>query len=113
MKVLDVKYGIEITRPWNPAMYDHNDKVAELMKVELLMKLEFAHVTEDEGLLRDVAKIIYPVGYGDGFEFEDIYVDARKNLERVENWWLNEEYPYAVKKGIVPALEQEMVGYSK
>jgi hypothetical protein len=83
------------------------------MKAELLIKLELAKETEDEELLRDVANIIYPSGYGSGFEFEDIYVDARINLERVENYWLNEEYPYGVSKGIVPALEQEMVGYSK
>jgi hypothetical protein len=111
MKVLGVKYGIEITRPWNPAMYDHNDEVAELMKAELLIKLELAKETEDEELLRNVANIIHPSGYGSGFEFEDIYNDAIRELEMVQNYWLNEEYPYGVKKGIVPPVEKEMIGY--
>lgn len=29
---------IEITKPWNKDMYDHNDVVAELMKTELRKK---------------------------------------------------------------------------
>ena len=48
MKVLDVKYGIQVTRPWNAEMYDHNDKVATLMKAELKLALNRAMKTEDE-----------------------------------------------------------------
>jgi rubrerythrin len=111
MKVVETKYGIQITKPWNNEMYDHNDKVAELMKAELLIKLELAKETEDEELLRNVAKIIQPAGYGSGYEFEDIYNDAIRELEMVENYWLNEEYPYGVSKGIVPSVELEFIGY--
>jgi len=42
---------------------------------------------------------------------EDIYNDALKNLEMVQNYWLNEEYPYGVKKGIIPSVELEFIGY--
>ena len=35
MKTIGTKYGIEITKPWNNEMYDHNDKVGELLKIEL------------------------------------------------------------------------------
>ena len=73
MKVVKTKYGIQITKHWNNEMYDHNDMVAELMKAELLIKLELAKETDDEELLRNVAKIIHPSGYGkvgtdDGFD---------------------------------------------
>jgi len=111
MKVLGTKYGIEITRPWNKEMYDHNDKVADLMKAELRLALSKALRTENEQLLRDVASVIDPCGYGMGFEVEDIYNDALKNLDMVQNYWLNEEYPYGVKKGIVPSVELEFIGY--
>ena len=111
MKVLGTKYGIEITRPWNKEMYDHNDKVADLMKAELRLALSKAFRTENEQLLRDVASVIDPCGYGMGFEVEDIYNDAMKNLDMVQNYWLNEEYPYGVKKGIVPSVELEFIGY--
>ena len=111
MKVLGTKYGIEITRPWNKEMYDHNEKVADLMKAELRLALSKALRTENEQLLRDVASVIDPCGYGMGFEVEDIYNDALKNLDMVQNYWLNEEYPYGVKKGIVPSVELEFIGY--
>lgn len=111
MKVLGTKYGIEITRPWNKEMYDHNDKVADLMKAELRLALSKALRTENEQLLRDVASVIDPCGYGMGFEVEDIYNDALKNLDMVQNYWLNEEYPYGVKKGIIPSVELEFIGY--
>ena len=37
------------------------------MKAELLIKLELAKETEDEELLRNVAKIIQPAGYCSGY----------------------------------------------
>ena len=27
-----IKYGIKITKPWSKEMYEHNDKVADMMK---------------------------------------------------------------------------------
>ena len=111
MKVLGTKYGIEITRPWNKEMYDHNDKVADLMKAELRLALKKSFKEENEELLREVASVIDTCGYGIGFEMEDIYNDALKNLEMVQNYWLNEEYPYGVTKGIVPSVELEFIGY--
>ena len=32
----EIKYGIEITKPWSKEMYDHNEKVAEEMKANLM-----------------------------------------------------------------------------
>ena len=111
MKVLGNKYGIEITRPWNAEMYDHNDKVATMMKAELKVALKKAMKEENEELLKEVASVIDPCGYGYGFTMEDIYNDSLRNLEMVQNYWLNEEYPYGVKKGIIPSVELEFIGY--
>ena len=37
-KAKDIKYGIEITKPWSKEMYAHNDKVAENVKTQILIK---------------------------------------------------------------------------
>ena len=34
-KVKEVKYGIEITKPWSTEMYDHNEKVGNAVKAEI------------------------------------------------------------------------------
>ena len=111
MKVLGTKYGIEITKPWNNEMYDHNDKVADLMKAELKLALTKAYKNEDEELLIEVGAVICPGGYGVGFEMEDIYNESLRELEMVQNYWLHEEYCYGVTQGIVPSVELEFIGY--
>ena len=34
-KEAKVEFGITITKPWSKAMYDHNDAVAEAVKVNV------------------------------------------------------------------------------
>ena len=112
MKVLDVKYGIEITRPWNPAMYDHNDEVATQMKRNLEEALNKAEASDDRDALFELAKIICGYCYSEDYTIGDVWEKTLFDLEnKVENWWLNQEYPYAVKKGFVPPVEKEMIGY--
>jgi len=114
MKVLDVKYGIEITRPWNPSMYKHNEEVATEMKRNLEEALNKAEAADDRAALCELAKIVNGYGYSEDFTIGEIWEETLFALDhRVENWWLNQEYPYAVKKGFVPAVAKEMVGYSK
>jgi hypothetical protein len=114
MKVLDVKYGIEITRPWNAAMYKHNEEVATQMKRNLEEALNKAEAADDRAALCELAKIVNGYGYSEDFTIGEIWEETLFALDhRVENWWLNREYPYAVKKGFVPAVEKEMIGYSK
>jgi hypothetical protein len=105
------KYGIQITKPWSNEMYEHNDKVAQQMKAELLIQLKSAKESDDEELLRKVASIVCPMGYGNGFEFEDIYNETLKELDMVQNYWLNEEFAFGVSKGIVNDVELEFIGY--
>ena len=39
-KVIKTKYGVEITKPWNQSMYDWNDIVGKLIKIDLYKSLE-------------------------------------------------------------------------
>ena len=52
MKKVEIKYGIEITKPFSKEMYDHNEKVAEDVKTQILKKwneaMEQAKLEYDE-----------------------------------------------------------------
>ena len=51
-KAKEIKYGIEITKPWSKEMYAHNEKVAENVKTQILNKwneaMEQAKLEYDE-----------------------------------------------------------------
>ena len=51
-KAKEIKYGIEITKPWSKEMYAHNEKVAENVKTQILKKwneaMEQAKLEYDE-----------------------------------------------------------------
>jgi len=51
-KAKEVKYGIEITKPWSKEMYAHNEKVGEDIKTQILKKwneaMEQAKLEYDE-----------------------------------------------------------------
>tara|TARA_R100000951_G_scaffold44190_1_gene37289 strand:+ start:2123 stop:2488 length:366 start_codon:yes stop_codon:yes gene_type:complete len=119
MKVKDVrnvipslKYGIEITRPWSAEMYKHNDEVAKQMRRNLEVALDLAYGQRSRAALGELAEIVNGSRYSADFTIEEIWEETLFALDhRVENWWLNQEYPYAVKKGIVPAVAKEMIGY--
>ena len=102
---------IEITKPWNNDMYEHNEQVADLMKEELKSKLLKAYQNDDEDLLRKVGSIISGMGFGTGYDFHSIWDENNKEIDRMQNFWLAEEYPYGVEKGIVSKIEHEFIGY--
>lgn len=113
MKVLGVKYGIEITRPWNSQMYDHNDEVAREMHKNLFEVMEKAEAAKDEKTVRLIAKSLNGWGYGEGFSLEQMIEETYQRLSECENYILNQEYGYLVRQEIgLPALEKEMVGYN-
>jgi len=111
MKSIGTKYGINITKPWNQDMYTHNDKVAEVMKVNIKKALIKAYSEDDEKSLREISKAVVAHGYGSGFSVDDIYDETILGIENSENYWLNQEYPDLVKMGYVSELLEEMVGY--
>ena len=110
-KVREIKYGIEITKPWSKEMYDHNDKVSEIVKQNIETALFEIFKDGDEKSLRKISKSICAHGFGEGFSFNDIYNETMDTLDRAENYWLNEIYPDIVKDGFAPQLKYFFVGY--
>jgi hypothetical protein len=111
MKTLETKYGINITKPWNQDMYTHNEKIGEIMKLNIKKALIKAYSEDDEKSLREISKAVVAHGYGSGYEIGDIYDETILGIENAENYWLNGEYPDLVKDGYVPELLEDMVGY--
>ena len=107
-----MKYGIEITKPWSKEMYDHNDKVADLMKAEILLSIK--NNKNDFDKLNDLISLCGGIKFGDGYEIEELYDECLKELENVQNYWLNEEWDYSVNKlKIVNDTNIEFIGYGK
>jgi len=103
----------KITKPWNNEMYEYNDIVAGLMKGKIRYSIEKNKDNWD--ILNELMVLCGGIRYGDGYEIDELYNECITELERVENYWLNEEFPYAVQQGYVDSLETEInfVGYGK
>jgi len=135
-KTPQFKYGIEITKPHSKEMYDHNDVVAEVLKLNIqsawdnafkLAEVDFiSYLEEDqEGMLftdsdwpnanqvmQDLSKGVTVTGYGGGFTIQDVQDDFDRDLECMENWQLHETYAELFDDGLVPAVDAEMVGFT-
>ena len=112
MKKLGVKYGVEITRPWNSDMYLHNDEVAAVMKANLKAAVYQADDNDDVYTLNELIVLCGGIKMHTGsYTQGEIFEACLKELQTVPNWWLNQEYAYGVRKGLVPAVEKQMVGY--
>ena len=113
-KVIGTKYGIEITRPWNNEMYDHNDKVGELLKIELENTLgeiyDNGNCSKDE--LNEFSKVI-SYSYGDGYDVESMYPLIKDSIDDLQNYQLAEDIEWLVKKNLIVTPKIGFVGYGK
>ena len=101
----------KVTKPWSKEMYDYNDEVANIMKhniVESIVKYQ-----NDFDKLNELMVLCGGIKYGGGYSIDDLYQDVHEEVHNVQNYWLNEEYPYAVKQGLVEPVLYEFVGYEK
>jgi len=125
------KYGLEITKPFSQAMYDHNDQVADEMKARILeaWKNELAKIKEytdvnalveewDEDLLKEHAPKLVKLqrgvcysGYGAGYTIDMVDKEFTKELDTMANWQLHEEYSYLCFQDLVPRTVFMMVGF--
>ena len=99
----------KVTKPWSKEMYDYNDEVT--MKhniVESIVKYQ-----NDFDKLNELMVLCGGIKYGDGYSIDDLYSDVHEEVHNVQNYWLNEEYPYAVKQGLVESVLYDFVGYGK
>ena len=99
----------KVTNPWSKDMYDYNDKVADLMKKNILKSIHTNRNNWDN--LNELMELCGGIKYGDGYDIDELYLDVNNEVENVQNYWLNEEYPYAVKKGLVEPVMYEFIGY--
>jgi hypothetical protein len=97
-------------KPWSNEMYDWNDKVSDLMKAEIEIQIEKNKDNWDK--LNELVTLCGGIKFGDGYEIEELYDECLKELENVQNYWLNEEWDWSVKQGIVnDCIKIEFVGY--
>ena len=101
----------KVTKPWSKEMYDYNDKVANLMKKNILKSIHTNRNNWDN--LNELMVLCGGIKYGNGYNIDDLYLDVNKEVENVQNYWLNEEFPYAVKQGLVEDVPYKFVGYDK
>ena len=101
----------QVTKPWSKEMYDYNDKVADLMKKNILTSIHTNRNNWDN--LNELMVLCGGIKYGEGYNIDDLYLDVNKEVENVQNYWLHEEYPYAVKQGLVEPVLYDFVGYGK
>lgn len=114
-----IQHGITITKPWSKEMYDHNDVVSAEMKKHIKVALDMAMTTfsDDPECICSKSDHLYIIAkelcaYGwNNYSAEDIYNEAVEELKRVQNYWLNDVYPYLQAWGYVPALSTGFVGY--
>ena len=107
-KVLGELYGITITRPWNEAMYEHNELVSEEMKTNMRKAVRNRKYTFEQ--LNDMARHI--TGYTFGMmSREEVREELLNEIDRVQNFWLHQEYDSLVTKGYCVKIEKQMIGY--
>jgi len=99
----------KITKPWSNEMYSYNDEVADMMKNNIIKSIK--QNKNNWNTLNELMSLCGGVRYGEGYELEELYKDTLNEVDTVQNYWLREEYPYAVSKGLVKDIMYEFVGY--
>lgn len=112
-KLIEIVDGIRVTKPWNKSMYDHNDKVAYEMKENILYEINAAYKDEEIGILRELGKHVCAYGFSADYDIDELHEEICRELDIVQNYWLNEVYPDMVKDGLVIPIKNNFVGYSK
>tara|TARA_R100000458_G_C8144327_1_gene154303 strand:+ start:309 stop:677 length:369 start_codon:yes stop_codon:yes gene_type:complete len=101
-----------VTKPWSKEMYEWNDMVAEQMKAELRIRINQAEEMDDRDALNELLSVCGGIRCGDGYNVEEMWDMCLQEVDRVPNYWLNEEWEYAVSQGIVSdCVKVQFVGY--
>ena len=99
----------KVTKPWSKEMYDYNDKVADMMKNEIIKSIVLYQNDFDK--LNEMMELCGGIKYGEGYSIDELYRDVHDEVDNVQNYWLNEEFPYYVEKGLVKDVGYEFIGY--
>lgn len=87
-------HGIQITKPWSSEMYAFNDSLFNDYREKIL---EAIHEVDNFNTLNDLASIINPSRYGEGFDLESARKDLLRNFDYAENYWMHETIPDLIK----------------
>jgi hypothetical protein len=121
-KEAKVEYGIQITKPWSPEMYDHNDEVAEQVRAavhqmwmdawnnlalefddpEDMLDAEFQYQATPE--MKRIQTAVTCYGIGSGYNVLDISVMVEEELEGSASFRLKEiaeELDIVLEKGFI------------
>ena len=112
MKVIGTKYGIEITKPWNEKMYEWNDVVGKLIKIDLYNKLTEFYKKGDTKGMNLIAGSLGPK-YGEGYDIDSMFDAIYEDISQVQNYTLNDELEWMVKDGLIKQPKYGFVGYDK
>jgi hypothetical protein len=120
-KAAKVEYGIQITKPWSREMYDHNDIVAEVVRLKV-KQLWIAAMTEfrkefdynDQMLesdwvvasteLKRIQTAITCYGFGSGYDVNQVVDRVMQELDEAPYYRLKdiaEELGLELEKGFV------------
>jgi hypothetical protein len=111
-KAVKIEYGIEIVKPWSKAMYDHNDMVADAVRVKVFeMWTDVCDTDGDEdwqyAATPEMIKIQQAVlchGFGPGFDVAEVARRVEAEIESAPYYRLKEiaeELDITLKKGFV------------
>ena len=119
-KAKKIQYGIEITKPWSKAMYNHNEAVAQVVYEMVLNMWEDAinEFQEDMGEefmtdvdwseapdeLKAIQKAVTCYGFGSGYDVAKVSSIVEQELEDAPLYRLNdiaEELKLDIKVGFV------------
>jgi hypothetical protein len=90
-------------------MYDYNDKVADMMKNNIIKSIN--KNKNNWNNLNELMSLCGGIRYGNGYDISELYKDTLSEVDNVQNYWLREEYPYQVDKGLVDDVPYKFVGY--
>jgi hypothetical protein len=116
----EIKYGIKITKPHSKEMYDHNDKVSDQMKNNIIkswdrlikdmgdinMETPWTVFQEYTEIVKLQKGICYS-GFGMGYTLGMVDEEFRSEVDCLPNYQLDEEYDYLVEEGLLPELLDE------
>ena len=125
-KAAKVEYGIQITKPWSPEMYNHNELVADLVRNEIessliaeIYVLQEMIESEDEDIetevldldwdqvpdsLRRLQLAVTCYGFGSGYTVGEVMDQVYEELDNAPLYRLNEmvdELDIKLEKGFV------------
>ena len=107
------EYGIEITKPWSREMYAFNEITSNKLKELILEGLDKVYNSGTHEEFYAVAETISWYKFGDGFEISDVYDEAKREIELLSNFQLNDTFEELLEKGFVKDYEHRIIGFNK